>query len=57
MTAGRLELATLRDGYNESLVCLEALLPVLGVLGIELPEAEQWCKVRAERKQYQLERR
>lgn len=48
----------IRDGYHEWIVCLEeALLPVAQVLGIELPEAEQWRKERKETEQYQLERR
>ena len=29
----------------------------MAVLGIELPEAEQWCKEREAREQYRLERR
>jgi preprotein translocase subunit SecA len=34
----------------------ESLLPVTQILGIELPEAEQWREEREERKQFQLER-
>jgi len=48
----------IRDGYQEWIVSLEeALLPVTQILGIELPEAEQWRKEREELKQLQLDRR
>ena len=48
----------IHDGYQEWIVSLEeALLPVAQVLGIELPEAEQWRKEREERERYQLEQR
>jgi len=45
-------------GYEEMMVCLEgALLPVIDILGISLPEADQWRAEREERKVYQAERR
>jgi SEC-C motif len=47
----------IHDGYQEWIVTLEeALLPVIQILGIELPEAEQWREEREEREQFQLER-
>jgi len=48
----------IQAGYKEWLVTLEeSLLPVIDVLGIDLPEANQWRKERAEREAALAERR
>ena len=48
----------IHDGYERWIVSLEeVLLPVIKVLGIELPEAGQWRKEREEREEFQRERR
>lgn len=47
----------IRDGYDRFVVCLEGqLLPVAHVLGIELPEADEWRLDREERERRRDER-
>lgn len=47
----------IRAGFAEYIVGLEEeLLPVLHVLGIDLPEVDEWRSIRDERDQHQAER-
>ena len=48
----------IHSGYDDMMVNLgEELLPVLHVLGIELPESDEWRREREERERFQAERR
>jgi hypothetical protein len=46
-----------RHGYDRNMVCLEEkLLPVAHVLGIDIPEADDWRTQREEKRRLQAER-